>query len=192
MTAGQPEAAPRDAFELEVVSQMSEADYVQWHRSGDKPRRPRRAFAFRVLFALIALTCFLSWYTVVLGLVLGAIAVAIWTEPHWSAAALRTTYRKTEYLHGPLIYGVSNRGLWFRGGALKSECSWDGLVVWGERDGFLWLSAGGLPQLIFPIAALQRAGIHERIRDLAASHGVEYGSAAANAGRRTERAPAGS
>ena len=174
------------AFELEVVSQLSEADYLRWQEI--RADRPTRARVYRWLLTVVALACFASWYTVVLGIVLGLIAVAVWTAPRWMAWTTRETYRKAEYLHGPLIYGISTRGLWFRGGALRAECTWDGLMVWGERDGFFWLSPAGMPQLILPIATLRRAGIYERVRELAATHGVEYGSPAAAAGRRTERA----
>lgn len=181
---------PGEPFELEIVSQMSEADYLRWQEI--RAERPGRARIFRWILTAAALACFASWYTVVLGIVLGLIAVAVWTAPRWMAWTTRESYRKAEYLHGPLIYGISARGLWFRGGALRAECTWDGLAVWGERDGFFWLSPGGMPQLILPIATLRGAGIYERVRALAAAHGVEYGSAAAVAGRRTERAaPAG-
>jgi hypothetical protein len=47
-----------------------------------------------------------------------------------------------------------------------------------------------MPRLIFPVAALREAGIYDRVRELAAAHGVEYDSTAARAGRRTERAAA--
>jgi len=48
-----------------------------------------------------------------------------------------------------------------------------------------------MPQLIFPVATLRTAGVYDHVRELAASHGVEFGSAAAIAGRRSERAPIG-
>ncbi len=178
--------SPDAPFELEVVSELSEADYIRWHARSIRAERPGRARAFRWTLTGVALVCFASWYTVVLGLVLGLISLAVWTAPRWMAWTTRESYRKAEYLHGPLIYGVSARGLWFRGGALRADCTWDGLMVWGEQDGFFWLSPAGMPQIILPIATLRRAGIYERVRARAAAQGVEYGSAAANAGRRTE------
>ena len=177
-------------FELEFVSQLSEADYVRWEDGLVRPTRPARARMWRWALTIVAVACFASWYTVVLGVVLGLIALAVWTSPRWMASTERAIYRKAEYLHGPIIYGVSSRGLWFRGGALRAECTWDGLAVFGEQDGFLWLAPAGMPRLILPIARLSEAGIYERVRALAARHAVEYGSPAAVAGRRTEVAPA--
>jgi hypothetical protein len=173
-----------EPFELEVVSAMSEDDYVRWHAI--RPTRPRRARVWKWLLTVAAAACFVSWTTVVLGIVLGAVALAVWTSPRWLASSNRSSYRQAEYLHGPLIYGVSSRGMWFRGGEVRSESTWAGLRIWGEQDGCFWLAASGMPQLIFPIDRLHEAGIYERVRRLATTHGVEFDSPAARAGLRRD------
>ena len=179
---------PPAPFELEVLSEMSEADYLKWNHFETK--QTLRARAPRWLLTVIALACFISWQTAAIGVVLSLAAMVVWTSGRWMAMGNRLSYQKSEYLHGPLIYGVSSRGLWFRGGMLRAESTWEGLGTWGERDGFFWLAGHGMPQLIFPISNLRRAGIYGRIRELAAQHAVEYDSPAARAGHRTERAAA--
>jgi len=176
--------AREEPFELEVVSAMSEADYLYWNAVAST--RPARAQVWKVLLTMLAALCFLSWRTAALGVVLGAGALAGWTSRRWIAWSNRNSYREAEYMHGPLIYGVSSRGLWFRGGAMRAESTWEGLRVWGERDGSLWLAVAGVPQVILPIARLREAGIYDRVRALAAAHGVEYDSLAARRGLRRD------
>ena len=181
MTPEEGSASAAAIFEFEHVREMSEAEYLKWHE-WPPPKRPRRFFVVSCLITAVALVCFLDWRTVPVGVILLTLEILLWTASRWTRWGNRKGYQLTEYLHGPLTYGVSSRGMWFRGGALSAESAWPGLGVWGERGEDLWLGAHGMPRLIFPVAALREARIYEQIRELAAAHGVEYDSAAARAG----------
>jgi hypothetical protein len=162
------------SFTLEVASQMSEADYLRWNSTRKTKSARARAASWGI--TVLAALCFASGYTIALGVVFGLVALAIWTAPRWMAWSSRNAYRHATYLHTPLVYGVSSTALWFRGGALRAESAWDGLVVWEVRDDSLRLSAAGMPRIILPIATLREAGIYDHVRELAARNGVEYDS----------------
>jgi hypothetical protein len=188
MTSEQQSASAAATFEFEVVRQMSEADYLKWHEVPAK--LSGWAFALRCLVTVVAVLCLLNWRTVPLAIMLAIVAAFVWSEPRWSRWVNRKGYQFAEYLHGPLTYGVSSRGMWFRGGALSAESDWTGLGAWGEHNTSVWLSPRGMPQLIFPSEALREAGVYEKVRELASAHSVEYFSALARVGRPKQRAPA--
>jgi hypothetical protein len=188
MTFEEESAGAPAIFEFEIVREMSEADYLEWHTVPVKLLG--WGFVLRCLVTVLAILCFLDRRTAPLGILFGIAIIAVWAEPLWSRSVNRIGYRFSEYLHGPLTYGVSSRGMWFRGGALRAESTWVGLGAWGEHDAEFWLAPRGMPQLRFPIAALREAGIYKPLRELATGHSLEYFSAAARAGRARRRAPA--
>ncbi|MEO8620226.1 MAG: hypothetical protein ABI625_04105 [bacterium] len=85
----------------------------------------------------------------------------------------RRYYRLATYLHGPLAYGVSDRGVSFVGRALVASSDWNGIRVRGESANVFWIAASGMPTLYFPIAELKQRGLYERVRELANTTGVE-------------------
>jgi hypothetical protein len=165
-------------FSFEVSAAISEADYLA--RNALERRRSRRGWMYLIGFTALGVAALFSRQTAPFGGIALAICAFAWTAPTWSRWSARRSYKETKHIKGPLTYGVSDQKLWFRGGNLYSESTWDGLGAWEEIDGELRLAAHGMPVLYFSVAELRDAGVYEQVQARMTRHGVEYGSPAAN------------
>lgn len=161
-------------FHFETTDSISEAEYLA--REGVGKTRSARATTYLVSFTVLGALALFSRLTAPIGGVTLAICAAAWTAPRWMRWGARKNYRLAPYLAGPLTYGISDEKLWFRGGALYSESTWEGLAIWGERDGILSLSAHGMPLLRFHIDELRSAGLYDSVASLMRKHAVELDS----------------
>ena len=164
-------------FSFETTTTISESDYMA-RSSLARPRSPRGRITL-ITATVLGVAALFSLKTAPFGGILLAISAFVWTSPRWSRLGVRSSYQARTYLHGPLTYGVSDQKLWFRGGHLYAESSWDGLAVWEESNGTLRLGAAGLPELYFSVADLQGAGVYVLIRERLGRYGVEFNSPAA-------------
>jgi len=167
-----PESSP---FSFELTSEITEDEYVrrEWALLG---KRSWRSDSKKALVTVLGVACLFRFSTLPIAFLLLGVAVAAWTRPLWMRATQRKWYRQRLYLHGPITCGVSERGIWYKGGSLAAESGWDGVTVWGVVRDNLWIAASGMPTVYFPIAALQERGLDARVRALAQRSGVEYNS----------------
>ena len=159
-------------FHFELATQVSEGDYIT--RQFVQRPRTRRHLSYLTLATIVGAAALLSLRTTALGVVILIICTFVWTAPQMARWASRHEYSNTNYLHGPLTYGVSDQKLWFRSAHLYSESTWAGLINWDERGGTLRLAASGLPELFFSVDELRGAGVYERLREQLKDHGVDF------------------
>ena len=173
-----PESSP---FAFELSSEVTEDEYVR-RESELLGKRSWRSDSAKTLVTVLGIACLFRSSTLPVAFLLLGVAVAAWAFPLWSRLTQRDWYRKRLYLHGPITCGVSERGIWYKGGALAAESGWDGVTVWGEARDDLWIAASGMPTVYLPIAKLQEQGLYARVRSLAERSGVEFNSPRAHGG----------
>jgi hypothetical protein len=167
-----------NTFSFEVSAAISEEDYIARNTIGRS--RSGRAWTSLIAFTALGVAALFSRRSAPFGGIVLAICAFAWTAPAWSRWSVRRSYRATKYIKGPLTYGVSDQKLWFRGGNLYSESTWEGLGVWEEAGGELRLSAHGMPALYFSVVDLHAAAVYEQVHARMTRHGVEFDSPAAN------------
>lgn len=151
---------------------MAEEEFVRLNAI-DFPRTWRSRAKLLAAAALGGAMLF-SPYSADMGVLVIAMAVFLLALPRLSRSRLRRRYAKTRYLHGPVTYGVSGRGFWLSGEHLNSESSWPGLTGWQERQGWMILSATGMPPVYLPLGDLRAAGRYEQVLALARVHARQY------------------
>lgn len=174
-------------FSYEYVTTVSQDQYVR-RESALLGRRPMWVNVVIALLMLMGIACLVRASTIPLALLLLAVGIAAWTSPLWTRIAYRGMYQKASYLHGPITYGVNERGPSFKGGELSAKSHWDNVKVWGELDEQMWIAASGMPTVFLPIEELRARGLYERVLGLAKGSGVEFDSAKGEARRVTTTA----
>jgi hypothetical protein len=162
-----------DEFRFENTVKLTEAQYVAiWSVFSQK-----RWFVKLRLLAITAVGVILlfSSYTLLIGLILlGSVVAAVYLPGMILPGAARSLFRRHVYLRDALTYGVSDHGLWVKGPRIDARVQWSMLVVWREVEGWLLLSASGIPPVYLSIARLKEEGLYRRVRDLAKIHAPEY------------------
>jgi hypothetical protein len=161
-------------FSFEHVWEMREDDYLA---SYDLPRsHSLRARVKLGVVALVGILLLLAPYSAAIGVLLIILSVLIWFLPRMARHELGARFEGTPYLRGPISFGVSRGGMWLKGAHVGAESDWEGLVGWRERDGWLILSASGIPPVYLPIAALRQHGLYDAVVFLARAHGRQMGT----------------
>jgi hypothetical protein len=161
-------------FRFEHTMPFGEREHAALNRLPPPTRRGRIVTLGAGALGLVLLA--VSRWTAPLGVVLMLAAALFWFTPRIGRRGAREDYVRARYLHGLVTFGVDERGLWFQGGALRSESAWAGLAFWERRGDRLLLAAEGMPVVVLPVAALREAGVYERVLALAQAHGVEFDS----------------
>jgi hypothetical protein len=168
-------------FSFEHAWEMTAADYV---RLNALPRVSTRVVLRLAAIAVLGVAALFWRYTAGIGVLVlltnGFVAVL----PRLAGSMSRRRFTESAYLRGPVAYGVSSRGFWLRGQNFGAESDWVGLGVWQEREGWLVLSASGMPPVYLPIRELSSAGVYDTVKTLAQVHAPEFSApAAAGSGR---------
>ena len=162
-----------EEFRFENTVKLTEAQYVPiWSLFPQK-----RWFVKLRLFAITAVGVLLlfSSYTLLIGLILlGSVVVAVYLPGKILPGVSRSLFRRHVYLRDALTYGVSDHGMWVKGARIDARVQWSMLVTWREVEGWLLLSASGIPPVYLSLARLKEEGLYRRVRDLAKSHAPEY------------------
>jgi hypothetical protein len=165
MATASPQEISRTAVFFEHTWEISEDEYL---RLFPVPvTHSRRSYAAITVFAAVALLMFLWPYSAGVGLVLLVVLVFVWRAPSLFAALTRERFRKHQYLHGPVVYGVSHTGVWLRGAHFHAEADWDALSQWKDDGEWLQLYTWGLPAVYLPVEALKACGMYEPVRAIA-------------------------
>ncbi|HEU4510728.1 MAG TPA: hypothetical protein VFR78_21030 [Pyrinomonadaceae bacterium] len=135
--------------------------------------RLSRIGRFGALVAVGVLFLFTK-YTLLLGLVLLALAVLVLVAPRILSFGARTTFRQHKYHREPLTYGIDEQKMWVKGTMIDASVPWSMLVVWQEKEDWLILSPSGIPPLYLSLNRLKNEGVYGRVRAVAASHAPEY------------------
>jgi hypothetical protein len=146
----------------------------------------RRGRLIAIAIGILGVAAFASRWTAPVGLLLILLGTFLWFSPRIGRRGAREEFRDATYLRGPVTYGVSDEGLWIRGGALQATSRWEGMRVWDCRHGWLLLAASGMPPVYLSEEQLRAAGIYESVLRLANQHGVEF-DAVARAKKRASR-----
>jgi hypothetical protein len=162
-------------FRFEQTVEWTEPEYNRV-RGTERPTRRGRFIAIAI--GILGVVAFTSRWTAPVGLLLILLAVFLWFSPRIARRGAREEFKDASYLRGPVTYGVSDEGLWIRGGALRAESRWEGMRVWDCRHGWLLLAASGMPPVYLSEDQLRAAEIYDRVLQLANQHGVEYNGAA--------------
>ena len=160
-------------FSFENTVKLTESQYVAiWGVLPTKPWFKRvRLLAITTVGSLFLL----STYTLLLGLILLVGAGLSVVLPRMIVpGGARSQYRRHRYLQDALTYGVSDQELWVKGARINARVQWSMLMVWREVEGWLLLSASGIPPVFLSIARLRERGLYDRVKDLAARHALEY------------------
>lgn len=124
----------------------------------------------------IGIACLFWIYTMSLGIAI--LALCLLSIPLFIIAGRASfSYRKYSYLHSPVTFGASEKGLWARGDGFEARCEWKFLDVWDESNGWLVLSPNALPQLYFQVSSLKKARVYDCMMELASASASKYGDA---------------
>jgi hypothetical protein len=160
---------------------MTSADFV---RLNAVPISLSRRGHLRLAALALCGVAALFWrYTAAIGVLALAIVAFVLTMPRLMRSAMRSRFDESEYLRGPVAYGVSSRGFWLRGESLGAESEWPGLRLWDEREGWLILWGSGMPPVYLPIGELSSAGVYGEVKALAQAHARQFDAAPAAAPR---------
>jgi hypothetical protein len=166
-----------EAFSFEHKTEISPAAFLESQRIS-LPQSTKGRF-YLVGFTLLGVAALFSTRTAALGGIILFVCAFAWALPMISAWGSRRSLKGYAHLYGSVVCGVSNEKLWYRGGQMYAESSWEGFAIWEEKDNVLRLSAHGLPALRFPIEALRRANVYDHVRTMMTQHGLEFDSAEA-------------
>jgi hypothetical protein len=158
------------SFAHEQQRKFSEAEYIS--ATGLLERRTR-LWRLALVFA-VAIACLFRRYTFALGLVLVVIGLIALLLPGLLPAGAASTYRENPLLRQELTYRVTDRELSVLGTDLRCQCGWENLKVWRQRDGWLILSANGMPQIFLSVQLLEEAGVYEDVLTLARQNAREF------------------
>lgn len=163
-------------FKFENTVTITEAQYVAiWSML---PKRPWFKYVRFMVLVAVGLACLLSKYTLLIGLGLLALAVMAIVLPRAiMPSSSRSIYRRHVYLREPLTYGVSEEKMWARGSRIDASAQWSLLVTWREIEGWLLLSASGIPPVYLSLARLREEGLYDRVSDMAQRYGTEFNKA---------------
>jgi hypothetical protein len=126
--------------------------------------------------AALGVLCLLWPYTVALGIVVLSGCVIALSIPSVVPGSLRSVYRRTPHLHGPLTCSVNDAEMWVRGASFQCRSQWSNLHVWRESAGWLVLNPHGLLPIFLRIDDLKTAGCYDPIVALARANGRQFGS----------------
>jgi hypothetical protein len=158
-------------FSFEHSWEMTSADYVRLNTPEVRPSR--RGFVWLAAMIVCGVAALFWRYTAALGVLALMIVVLVVSMPRLVRSATRRRFAESEYLQGPVAYGVSSRGSWLRGQNLGAESEWTGLSKWRELDGWLILFSSGMPPVYLPIAELRSADLYDDVTALARAHGAQ-------------------
>jgi hypothetical protein len=153
---------------FEHTCEISEADYVALHQF--VARHSFRSVIRQAAVAIVGALMLLSVYTAAVGVLLILITAFVWSAPFWMARALRTRFRETASLRGPVAYGVSHRGFWLQGDHFGAEADWSTLRLQKEIGGWLMLSSAAIPPVYLPVAELREREVYAQVVTLARRH----------------------
>ena len=136
-------------------------------------REWKRPHWTRTSFSLVFGVILLFWsYTFVLGvLLLGMLGITI-LKPSLLEMS-RTHFRTRPNLHGPILYGVSDSGLWLRSKGTELSCVWGNLNWWGGNETWLQLHPHGMQPLHFRVDDLKDAGVYSDVLEKINSTGAK-------------------
>ena len=160
-------------FRFENTVTITESEYVAiW---SFLPKKPWFKYIRFVVNMAIGVLCLFSKYTLLIGLILLGFGVLALFVPKIMPSSNRSIYRRHLYLREPLTYGVSQQKLWARGAQIDASVQWSMLVTWREVEGWLVLSASGIPPVYLSLARLREEGLYDRVSELAKRYAPEYG-----------------
>jgi hypothetical protein len=165
-------------FSFEHAWEMTAADYV---RLNAVPRLTTRVLLRLAAIAVLGVAALFWRYTAGVGVVVLLVTGFVAALPRLGGSISRRRFAESAYLRGPVAYGVSSRGFWLCGQNFGAEADWAGLGVWQEREGWLVLSASGIPPVYLPIGDLRSAGVFDAVKTLAQAHAREFGAPEADA-----------
>lgn len=159
-------------FNFEHTHQLSQAEYVGLWGLLD-PASPAR-LVWRISIVAVGLACLWSAYTILLGVIILAVAAVATFMGRFLPGTVARNFEKFRYLHGPVTYGADETYVWLRTPDFWAKPAWRHVTVWRERNGWLILQGNGFPPVLLPIAALKDQGIYDQVKILAQKHGVEW------------------
>lgn len=171
------------SFQFEQTVEWTEPEYTRLRWPEASIRRGR---FIAIAIGILGLAMSPSRWTAPVGLLLILVGTFLWFAPRIGRRGVREEFTDAAYLRGPVTYGVSDEGLWMRGGPLRAESRWEGMRAWDCRHGWLLLAASGMPPVYLSEDRLRAAGIYESVLELANQHGVQY-DAVAGRKRRASR-----
>jgi hypothetical protein len=148
----------RQMFSFEHTYQISRTEYVVLWGVLD-PARPR-ALVRRLAIAVVGLACLFSAYTIVLGVMILALAAVAVFVPRFLPGTVARNFEEFRYLDGPVTYGADEASVWARTPDFSAKAGWRHVTAWRERKGWLILQGNGFPPVLLPIAALKDQGVH--------------------------------
>lgn len=166
----------------DVVDAGPQFSFETSFNSGDaypsirRPARSRRGLTDDQLFvgfAVFGAACLLWRYTIALGAVVLAMATFMWVMRERSRK-WREGYRRLLEPPGIIRVGANEAGYWIRGDGFSAENRWDRVINYLEADGFLIVQSSWMPRVQFPIAELQRASVHDRVRGILDTRSARY------------------
>ena len=163
-------------FSFEHTYQISQAEYVALWGLRD-PASPAR-LVWRISIVVVGLACLWSPYTMLLGVVILAVAAVMAFVPRFLPGTVARNYEEFRYLDGPVTYGADETFVWVRTPDFSAKPAWRHVTVWRERNGWLILQGNGFPTVLLAIEALKAQSLYDRVKSVAEKHAVEWNSAA--------------
>jgi hypothetical protein len=159
-------------FRFENSLTMTESQYLAvWALL--PARRLSRIIRLSALLA-VGIVFLFTPYTLLLGVILLVLVGLYIFLPRIIPAGTRSLFREHRYLRDALTYGVSDQKLWVKGATLDANVSWSMLVTWREKEGWLVLSASGIPPVYLSLSRLREEGLYDYVKDLASRNANEF------------------
>ena len=161
-----------DQFKFENTLKLTESQYLAvWAIL--PPRRLSRSIRM-VALAAVGIVFLFTPYTVVLGAILLGLIILMTFFPRIIPVGARSLFHGHKYLRDVLTYGVTEQKLWVKGTRLEASVSWSMLVTWREIEGWLVLSASGIPPVYLSLAGLREQELYEQVSGLARQNAKEF------------------
>lgn len=161
-----------EQFSFEHTFKFNEELYVRLNSLFTKKSKPLRLS----LIAVAGVLCLFWEYSILLGVIILLLSIISLFLPSSLPGTVAANYRKMDYLHSELTYGVNKNKLWVTGKELSVELGWQHAVVWDVREGWLRITAHNIPVLWFEIEKLKEAGVYEKVIELCKKHAVRFDS----------------
>jgi len=161
-----------ESFSFEHTFKFDEELYVQLNSLFAKKSKTVRLS----LVAIAGIACLFWAYSLLLGIIILILVTVSLFLPSFLPATAASNYRKMDYLHNDLTYGVNEQKLWVIGKDFNVEIGWQHAAVWDVREGWLKISANNTPVLWFEIEKLKEAAIYDKVIELCKKHAIRFNS----------------
>ncbi|MDQ8205804.1 hypothetical protein [Pelagicoccus sp. SDUM812003] len=161
-----------EPFEFKNTHTHTEEEYEDIHRLYTRKQKRTR----KVILAFVAVACYFSAYTLLLGIVLTLFLILGIFTKKITKFARTNNYKESKLLKKELTYGLTESHLTVEGQGVFVRIRWSMIKVWQLHDKWLRIGCDQLPAFYFEIEKLKERDLLDRVLSLCNKHGVMFDS----------------